>query len=271
LRYDLNGDAAVTTDDLDIVRAGYGMVLAYTNATADVNADGFVNDLDLYLVWQNLLKPAASHDLRYDLTGDGAVTLDDVAVIRANYRLDLSTTLRSYRFSVQHTYLRAGPFTATVTVFDSDGWRTIRTIVVNPNAGFSAAGVYQSPVASIPAPQAASDNSDTPPAGQDSAPGDGRTPNALSSSSTTIAIYHDVRAGSLDFSESDAGRTFFHRTLRSARFGGHFDRSTADDFRSALSAESGDMDGLLFKSHTRQNRGVPGLVLNQFRGNSGAN
>jgi hypothetical protein len=39
----------------------------------------------LYLVWQNLLKPAAQRNLNEDLTGDGQVTMADVDVVKGNY------------------------------------------------------------------------------------------------------------------------------------------------------------------------------------------
>ncbi|MEK7676039.1 MAG: hypothetical protein AAB676_09430 [Verrucomicrobiota bacterium] len=48
------------------------------------------NDLDLYRVWQNLLKPAAARNLNEDLTGDGQVTADDVTVVKGNYLSSLS-------------------------------------------------------------------------------------------------------------------------------------------------------------------------------------
>jgi len=53
--------------------------------TGDTNGDRVTNDLDLFYVWQNLLKPAGQHDLNHDLTGDLQVTIDDVNVVRSNY------------------------------------------------------------------------------------------------------------------------------------------------------------------------------------------
>jgi parallel beta-helix repeat protein len=53
--------------------------------TGDANGDRVVNDRDLYLVWQNLLKPAAQRNLNEDLTGDGLVTSADVNVVKDNY------------------------------------------------------------------------------------------------------------------------------------------------------------------------------------------
>ncbi len=44
-----------------------------------------VNDLDLYRVWQNLLKPVAQRDVSHDLNRDGQVTAEDLNVVRANY------------------------------------------------------------------------------------------------------------------------------------------------------------------------------------------
>jgi len=55
----------------------------------DANGDRNVNDLDLFLVWQNLLLPPANRDLQLDLNNDGAVTVADVDVVRANYRAAL--------------------------------------------------------------------------------------------------------------------------------------------------------------------------------------
>ncbi len=53
--------------------------------TGDTNGDRVVNDRDLYLIWQNLLKPAAQRNLNEDLTGDGQVTSADVDVVKGNY------------------------------------------------------------------------------------------------------------------------------------------------------------------------------------------
>jgi hypothetical protein len=51
----------------------------------DHNADRVTNDLDLYSVWQNLLKPAAQRDPNADLDGDGTVTMADLDLVRNNY------------------------------------------------------------------------------------------------------------------------------------------------------------------------------------------
>ncbi|MBI3867660.1 MAG: right-handed parallel beta-helix repeat-containing protein, partial [Verrucomicrobia bacterium] len=59
--------------------------LSFHVLTGDANGDRVTNDRDLYQVWQNLLKPAASRNLNEDLNGDGAVTLADVAVVKSRY------------------------------------------------------------------------------------------------------------------------------------------------------------------------------------------
>jgi hypothetical protein len=53
--------------------------------TGDANGDAVVNDSDLYLVWQNLLKPAGARNLNEDLSGDGQVTIADVNVVTSRY------------------------------------------------------------------------------------------------------------------------------------------------------------------------------------------
>jgi len=45
--------------------------------TGDVNGNRVVNDIDLYGVWQELLKAPASRDLNAGSGCDGAVTLAD--------------------------------------------------------------------------------------------------------------------------------------------------------------------------------------------------
>jgi len=60
--------------------------------TGDANGDAVVNDRDLYLVWQNLLKPAASRNLNEDLTGDGQVTS-----VQADPAPDNVRAIRCYR------------------------------------------------------------------------------------------------------------------------------------------------------------------------------
>jgi hypothetical protein len=65
------------------------VVLNFHVLPGDANGDRIVNDGDLYLVWQNLLLPPPSRDLQFDLNNDGAVTLADLDVVRANYRNSL--------------------------------------------------------------------------------------------------------------------------------------------------------------------------------------
>jgi hypothetical protein len=62
--------------------------------TGDVNADRVTNDLDLYQVWQNLLKPSANRNLNEDLNKDGQVTLADVAIVKGNYLAKLPAALK---------------------------------------------------------------------------------------------------------------------------------------------------------------------------------
>ncbi len=59
--------------------------LSFHVLTGDANGDAVVNDADLYLVWQNLLKPAGARNLNEDLNGDGLVTVADVDVVKSNY------------------------------------------------------------------------------------------------------------------------------------------------------------------------------------------
>jgi hypothetical protein len=51
----------------------------------DANGDRVTNDLDLYRVWQNQLKPAAARNPNDDLNGDGVVDAADVAIVKSNY------------------------------------------------------------------------------------------------------------------------------------------------------------------------------------------
>ena len=53
--------------------------------SGDTNGDRTTNDLDLYRVWQNLLKPPATQNLNEDLTGDGKIDASDLSVVRSNY------------------------------------------------------------------------------------------------------------------------------------------------------------------------------------------
>jgi len=59
---------------------------------ADANGDRKVNDLDLYRIWQNLLKSEETRDLNDDITGDGVVDLGDLSLVVNNY-LDVLPTL----------------------------------------------------------------------------------------------------------------------------------------------------------------------------------
>jgi len=51
----------------------------------DVNGDAITNDLDLFVVWKNSIRPPASQDLNNDLDGDGVVTSADVDIVKNNY------------------------------------------------------------------------------------------------------------------------------------------------------------------------------------------
>ncbi len=69
--------------------AGNAMASDYTFdlhlLAGDANGDRVTNDLDLFRVWQNQLKPATARDLNDDLNGDGTVDLLDLDLIRGNY------------------------------------------------------------------------------------------------------------------------------------------------------------------------------------------
>jgi hypothetical protein len=66
---------------------------AFHVLAGDVNADRATNDRDLYGVWQDLLKPAASRNLNNDLNNDGQVSQADLAIIKANYLAKLPAAL----------------------------------------------------------------------------------------------------------------------------------------------------------------------------------
>src|SRR5262249_4646116 len=72
---------------LDVVRGHYLATLRIPQPASpvDLNADGLVNDGDLYLLSAELLKPAAQRRAAYDLNGDGAVNVADLTVMRNNY------------------------------------------------------------------------------------------------------------------------------------------------------------------------------------------
>lgn len=55
----------------------------------DANGDRITNDLDLYRVWQNLLKPSAARSLNEDLNGDGLVDSADLKQVSLNYMVSL--------------------------------------------------------------------------------------------------------------------------------------------------------------------------------------
>jgi hypothetical protein len=57
----------------------------FTVLSGDVTGDRVVNDLDLYRVWANLLRPLEQRDPMADLNGDGRVTAADAGIIRDNY------------------------------------------------------------------------------------------------------------------------------------------------------------------------------------------
>ena len=65
---------------------GTDVVVSFHVLPGDANGDRVVNDLDLYLVWQNLLLPPASRDLQFDLNNDGVVSQADLDVVRADFR-----------------------------------------------------------------------------------------------------------------------------------------------------------------------------------------
>jgi hypothetical protein len=57
----------------------------------DINGDRSVNERDLFLAWQNSLRPLAQQDLDADLTGDGQVTAADIQVVKNLYRTTVPT------------------------------------------------------------------------------------------------------------------------------------------------------------------------------------
>jgi hypothetical protein len=101
-----DGNYAATLKASAVTDAG-GLPLTqdYTFAfhvlAGDANGDGKVNDLDLYLVWVNLQKPAAARDPNADLNGDGQVDLSDLALVESHYlrTLAVPTLARAIRGS----------------------------------------------------------------------------------------------------------------------------------------------------------------------------
>jgi len=68
---------------------GADAMLLFHVLRGDANGDRVTNDLDLFRVWQNLLRPDAERDLNEDLDGDGLVTFSDVNVVRDHYLAEL--------------------------------------------------------------------------------------------------------------------------------------------------------------------------------------
>ncbi|MEW6157227.1 MAG: right-handed parallel beta-helix repeat-containing protein, partial [Verrucomicrobiota bacterium] len=83
-RYELTVLAAGVVNLLGVPMA-QDFVGEFSVLPGDTNDDRVTNDLDLYRVWQNLLKPPAARDQSQDLTRDGQVTAEDVAVVKENY------------------------------------------------------------------------------------------------------------------------------------------------------------------------------------------
>jgi hypothetical protein len=86
--------------------------------TGDVNGDRVTNDLDLYRVWQNQLKPAAARDLNDDLNGDGKVDQADVPVVKGNYlaRLPAPVALAAWYLRPNSTRVWPSAHAAPVAV-----------------------------------------------------------------------------------------------------------------------------------------------------------
>ena len=59
--------------------------LEFSVLTGDVNGDRKVDELDLFQVWRNLAKPAASRNIEADANGDGQITPADLDVVRSNF------------------------------------------------------------------------------------------------------------------------------------------------------------------------------------------
>jgi hypothetical protein len=82
-RYELSvlARGVATSEGIAMVR---DHVADFTVLAGDTNGDAVTNDLDLYNVWQNLLRPAADRDLSHDLNGDGQIDARDLEVVGAN-------------------------------------------------------------------------------------------------------------------------------------------------------------------------------------------
>jgi hypothetical protein len=83
-RYTLTVSAGGITDASGLTLAK-DFTLNFHVLTGDTNGDKVVNDLDLYFVWQNLLKPPAQRDPNADLNGDGSVGQDELALVESHY------------------------------------------------------------------------------------------------------------------------------------------------------------------------------------------
>ncbi len=80
--------------------------------SGDANRDGVVNDLDLYRVWQNWIKPFGAQDLAADLNGDQKVDQKDLDLVIANY---LATVTQSARGIGETSLEAAGGIDALVS------------------------------------------------------------------------------------------------------------------------------------------------------------
>jgi hypothetical protein len=55
----------------------------------DLNGDQITNDLDLFRLWQVLLRPVSERNPEFDINGDGQVNAGDMSLLKASY---LNTT-----------------------------------------------------------------------------------------------------------------------------------------------------------------------------------
>jgi len=96
--------------------SGNGLAAPYVSEffvlPGDSTADRAVNDLDLYQVWQNQLKPAASRNPNDDLNGDGQINASDWQIVENNYR----TTLPPPVFQIVETSPSSGALDIGSTV-----------------------------------------------------------------------------------------------------------------------------------------------------------
>ena len=76
--------------------------------TGDVDGNRVTNDLDLYWVWQNQLKPARRRDANEDLTGNGKVDRGDLLVVMMNYLDALPGASEAPTRSTRSTPVRMG-------------------------------------------------------------------------------------------------------------------------------------------------------------------